>query len=105
MVDHDEFPIHKGHRLNAQDLVLRRKILDLICQYETHWSSEEWEIFSADINHQLLQQLSDDELIDLSQSGIQVTDKGQPFIRNICMAFDVRLIKGTNKEVVFSKTI
>jgi predicted DNA-binding transcriptional regulator YafY len=35
----------------------------------------------------------------------KVTEKGKPFVRNICMAFDLRLKRNTPQTQLFSMTI
>ena len=105
LLEKGELPVVKGHRLNHLDILLRKKILDMICHFEATWSAHEWLQFKEEINWELIRQLEEDGLIKMSLSGIKVTQKGCPFIRNICMAFDARLLNESNQKVVFSKTI
>lgn len=105
LLDNMQFPIIKGHHLTHQDLVVRKKILELICRYKTTWTEEELLSFGLEINFELLDELKADGLVSLDDNGIQVLDAGKPFIRNICMLFDVRMWKNEKKGVVFSKTI
>ena len=46
-----------------------------------------------------------DGLIHLLPQGIEVTDVGKPFVRNICMAFDLRLQRNVPTTRIFSMTI
>ena len=104
-LDHDELPILKGHHLSQQDEVIRKKILDLIYRYRADWTDEEYSSFGAAINLELLDELQHDGLVVMTENGIEVQDKGKPFIRNICMAFDVHLWSKKDVEVKFSRTI
>lgn len=104
-IDLGVFPIIKGHHLTRQDEIVRRKILDLICRYETTWTDEESVSFKEEINVEQLNDLEADGLVEVYDNGIKVTESGRPFIRNICMALDVRLWSNKEKEVVFSRTI
>jgi oxygen-independent coproporphyrinogen-3 oxidase len=46
-----------------------------------------------------------DALLTFLPSGIRVTEKGKPFVRNICMAFDVRLKRKLPATSLFSMTV
>lgn len=105
LLEKGELPVVKGHRLNHLDILLRKKILDIICHFETSWSPHEWLQFKEEINWDLIRQLEEDGLIKMSLSGMKVTPEGYPFIRNICMAFDARLLSKSNQDTVFSKTL
>ncbi|WP_258103455.1 oxygen-independent coproporphyrinogen III oxidase [Marinoscillum sp. MHG1-6] len=105
-IEEGQLPILKGHHLTTEDLIVRSKILDLICRYQASWTEEELHGFGLNINFEMLDNLKEDELIELKDFGIEVTDKGRPFIRNICMPFDVRMWKAKDKKLpTFSKTI
>ena len=40
-----------------------------------------------------LKEMEDDGLIEIGSDYLQVHEDGRPFIRNICMAFDLHLIR------------
>ncbi len=103
-IANDQMPILKGHILSSKDLIIRRKILDLICNYYTDWSDAEWEILTPSINQEMLATQEADGLVRLSANAITVTETGKAFIRNICMALDAYL-QQHKKQAVFSKTI
>lgn len=91
LVDRGEFPIFKGHLLSKVDLILRRHILNIMCRFETSWNKAEEqckELYDA-INK--LRELENDDLIELTPFRLIVKEKGRPFLRNICMAFDAKL--------------
>ena len=46
-----------------------------------------------------------DGLLKFLDHGIIVTEKGKPFVRNICMAFDLRLKRKAPETKLFSMTI
>ncbi len=100
-----ELPILRGHMLDAEDLELRRLILDLMTRFETRWDSA-----GSDSPHlhsvpQRLRELVADELVTLNQHGCEVTELGRAFIRNVCMAFDARLARKAPDTQLFSRTI
>ena len=99
----NELPSFKGHLLDKKDLMIRKHILNLMCRYRTTWGEAELDIFGLDMNFELLDALSKDALIDYDNEGLHITEKGKPFVRNICMALDARLNSG--RKASFSKTI
>ncbi|MGB3467554.1 MAG: oxygen-independent coproporphyrinogen III oxidase [Cyclobacteriaceae bacterium] len=102
-IENNELPMTRGHMLSDKDLLLRKHILNLMCRYQTTWREYELDIFGLDLNFELLEQLCKDGLIRLDPDGVEVLEKGRPFIRNICMAFDARMNAGEKKT--FSKTL
>ena len=52
-----------------------------------------------------LTEMQADELLELGDQSIQITEKGKPFVRNICMAFDLRLKRRVPENRIFSMTI
>ncbi|MEQ9306635.1 MAG: coproporphyrinogen III oxidase, partial [Marinoscillum sp.] len=90
-LDHNEFPIMKGHQLTHEDLLIRKHILNLMCKFKTRWSASELLEIGVGFNVSLLNDLTLDGLITWNENGIDVTEVGKPFIRNICMALDTRL--------------
>ena len=46
-----------------------------------------------------------DGLLKFLDHGIIVTEKGKPFVRNICMAFDLRLKRAVPQTELFSMTV
>ncbi|HIP36643.1 MAG TPA: oxygen-independent coproporphyrinogen III oxidase [Crocinitomix sp.] len=107
IVNRGEFPIFRGHLLNSEDLIIRQHILNLMCHFETTWNDNLQELSSSEIVQIKLRllELEKDGLLNINNDGIIVTQKGQPFIRNICMAFDLRLIRNKPTTQVFSSTV
>jgi oxygen-independent coproporphyrinogen-3 oxidase len=101
IVNEGKLPVFKGHILTSTDLVIRKHILDIMCKGSTEWSAEE---ISPELATAIsrLKPLVDDGLVMLSDESLQVTTKGKRFLRNICMAFDVRLWERKSSEQVFS---
>jgi oxygen-independent coproporphyrinogen-3 oxidase len=103
-VNRGVIPIFRGHLLTETDLVIRKHILDLMCNLETVWNDgislkEKRNIVLR------LQEILDDDLIEISSDKITVKEEGRMFIRNICMAFDLRLINNKPETRLFSMTI
>ncbi|MBE0390461.1 MULTISPECIES: oxygen-independent coproporphyrinogen III oxidase [unclassified Flavobacterium] len=101
----NKLPIYRGHLLTAEDLIIRQHILNLMCQFETSWTNEN-EYFQEipEILIQL-QEMEKDGLVLLHKDSIQVTEGGKPYVRNICMAFDLLLKRKAPETALFSMTI
>ncbi len=54
---------------------------------------------------QRLREMESDGLVVFTGNGLQVPEAARPFVRNVCMAFDLRLIRNKPKTRIFSMTI
>ena len=98
-------PLIHGHLLTDEDLVIRKKILELMCENKTNLDSE---LFSSDFLESAfvkLRLLEADGLVTIDGQNIQVTTKGNSFIRNISAAIDARLWRNDSIANTFSKAI
>nr|WP_314288561.1 oxygen-independent coproporphyrinogen III oxidase [uncultured Capnocytophaga sp.] len=104
-LEKNEIPVCKGHILNEEDLIIRRHILNLMCQFSTSWEDER--LYFAEIPEVLLhlKEMEGDGLLRFTSKGLVVPDAGKPFIRNICMAFDLRLQRKMPNTKIFSMTV
>ncbi len=98
-------PIYRGHILNTEDQAIRRHILNLMCRFQTTWNEKELQFSSLDNVLNKLVEMQADGLVEILPAELRVTDKGKPFIRNICMAFDMRLHRKAPETQLFSMTI
>lgn len=105
VLSQDRIPVYRGHILSEEDLILRRHILNLMCQFHTSWEMPQLQFAEAEEVKMRLSEMEKDRLIHLLPQGIEVTDVGKPFVRNICMAFDLRLQRNVPTTRIFSMTI
>ncbi len=105
LVSHGVIPIFKGHILSPEDQILRQHILNIMCQFNTQWNTEEEETVDFDAILNNLSELKADGLVELGRDHIHVTEKGKPFIRNISMAFDLKLQRKQPDTRIFSMTV
>lgn len=103
-IEKGEWAFMTGHRLNQEDEIIRKHILDLMCKGETTISEQLDESLVRNSMEQL-NQLEGDQLLKLHNNTIRVTEKGQVFIRNISAALDARMWRKTYNEKLFSKAI
>lgn len=101
----NELPIYRGHILNEEDLKIRKHILNLMCQFSTSW--DDAENYFAELPEIVneLSEMETDGLVLLGDKSIVITEKGKPFVRNICMALDLRLKRKAPKTKLFSMTV
>ncbi len=102
-LEKDELPVFRGHILNEEDLLIRQKILDLMCRLRTHTDDIPLDI-KMGIKERLKETISDG-LMTWEDDLLEISEKGLPFIRNICMSFDLRLLRNQPTTQLFSMTI
>lgn len=104
-LSNNQLPIMRGHLLTNEDLIIRKHILNLMCQFETSWknSSDYFEEIQSVISN--LKEMENDGFIIIEKDKIIVTEAGKPFVRNICMAFDLRLKRKAPETELFSMTV
>ncbi len=105
LVNDGIFPVFRGHILTEEDLVIRKHILNLMCKFKTSWYTRNE--FFTDLPDVLigLREMQKDGLIEIDSNYLVVTEKGRPFVRNICMAFDRRLQRNKPETKLFSMTV
>lgn len=100
-----EWPFMAGHILNEEDILLRGKILDLMCRSRTDFPGALSEMeFIADARARL-EKFREDGLLSLENNEIVVSAAGEMFIRNICSALDSRLWRTRAGDRLFSRSI
>lgn len=104
-VEQGELPVFRGHLLNASDLVIRRHILNIMCQLETSWEDPKLYVDEIPEVVNRLAEIEKDGLIEIDGFSLRVKQEGRMFLRNICMAFDLRLIENKPATRIFSMTI
>jgi len=100
-----DLPVVKGHILNPEDLIIRGHILRLMCQFSTQWDESEARIIDFQAIFDNMEEMRGDGLVELGEGAIRVTPLGRPFVRNICMAFDLKLHRKKPGTRIFSMTV
>lgn len=101
----DEIPVYRGHILSDEDLIIRKHILNLMCSFGTSWQDEAMQVPELQEIVASLEEMQTDGLLKLHPTRIEVLDAGKPFVRNICMAFDLHLKRKIPESRIFSMTI
>ena len=76
-----------------------------MCHFETSWKQGSLQHPIIDDAVLRLSEMVDDGLLNINDQKLVVTEKGKPFVRNICMAFDAKLIRNKPTTQLFSMTI
>jgi len=105
LVNKGEIPLLRGHLLTEEDLVIREHILNIMCHFETSWAEERLQFPELKECLERLKEMEKDGLVEISENGLKLPEAARPFVRNICMAFDLHLIRKKPTTRVFSMTI
>jgi oxygen-independent coproporphyrinogen-3 oxidase len=111
-IDACELPIERGVTLNADDILRRSIIMELMCQFELSQDEIESKYHLTcdrdfgkyfDSERVKLRQLQADGLLNIDHDRIEVTPVGRLLIRNIASVFDAYLKKQNIEK--FSKAV
>ena len=103
------FPVVRGLALTRDDLIRRAVIMAIMCQGALQYESIElayvldFKTYFAN-ELELLKQQQEIGMVELDESGLQVTDTGWFFVRAVAMLFDKNLQNDRNRAR-FSKII
>ena len=97
----EELPTLRGHKLSQEDITQRDIILNLMTKWECEIQDDnEWNRLTES-----LAPLIEDGLLSMDNKNVKIAEKGRPFIRNICMAFDLQLINKKPETRLFSQSL
>ena len=105
LVNDGKIPIYRGHLLNKEDQIIRRHILNIMCHFETSWVDPKLQFEGMNDIKGRLEEMEKDGLVEFKENGIVIPEVARPFVRNICMAFDMKLIRNKPTTRIFSMTI
>ncbi len=104
-IQQGEWPIMKGHLLSKEDEILRYHILNIMCRMQTSWDAPAQTCDALYAGIQRMEEFEKDELIERPPFQLKVTEKGRPYIRNICMALDARYWRRKPEGQLFSQVV
>ena len=105
ILEKDELPIYRGHILTEEDEKLRRHILNLMCNLETSWIDGSASFAELPDVVSQLAEMQSDGLITIEKDRLVIKEQGRPFVRNVCMAFDLLLQRSKPETQLFSMTV
>ena len=101
-IQQGELPVFRGHIHSNDDLQRRQIILDFMCQ-----SKSNLVVMSGleDFHYEYVEELLEDEILEIEDGKMVITEKGKPFLRNVCAAFDGYINTSEILEKKFSMSI
>ena len=99
-----ELPVFRGYFLTEEDLQMRQYILDVACRGTVTFEPGQY----AELTESTVGELNDlaaDGLLTWNAQSLQVTASGKHFIRNICKAFDLKLLNSVIEKKTFSQAV
>lgn len=108
------FPIERGYARSGDDAVRRHVIMELMCtfrvdtvQFERRFGHAFHRYFESEL--EMLREADSPAahgLLRLTGDALEVTPRGRPFVRNVCMVFDRYLpARSEDPAPVFSRTV
>ncbi len=101
-----ELAVVKSCFLTAEDELFKQHILNISCRGVTNFQHQNLSLLETYTSPKL-KVLEQDGLIELDNESVKLTSKGHHFLRNVCSAFDLHLLRASEKQEVnqFSKAI
>jgi oxygen-independent coproporphyrinogen-3 oxidase len=106
-INSGQLSVVKGYFLTEEDVAFKRYILNVSCNGHTTFHSKHMPLLTT-FTFPELEKLAADGLVQWNQTGLMVTELGKHFIRNICKAFDLQLLRSqqkTTEKPLFSKAV
>jgi len=103
-INNNELAVVKGYFLSDEDMAFRKYILDLSCLGKTTLKEEHMPLFEQ-FTLPLLKSLEADQLVEHIGNEVKITPKGRHFVRNVCSAFDLHLLRQAKSIKTFSNAI
>lgn len=106
LIGNNKLAITKGYFLNEEDVAFRNYILNITCLGYTLLSPEHLQTLKK-FTFPQLEELAKDKLVEWNEQEVKVTALGRNFIRNVCKAFDLHLLREQkeSESPLFSKAI
>jgi oxygen-independent coproporphyrinogen III oxidase len=101
LIESGKIPTFRGHRLTKEDQVHREQILTLMTQFRVEFLNDGQKKSVETFCGELIA----DGCARIEGNSLVVTDVGRPFLRNLCMGFDVRLREKMPDTRVFSQSL
>ncbi len=96
--------LQRTYILSQLDVDFKNYILNISCKGTTTFKTENMQVLEEFVFPKLAG-LENDGLIKWNSKGLNLTEQGRNFIRNICSAFDLYFPQNQSNNQVFSKAI
>jgi len=102
-VDAGRVPVQRGYAVTSEDKIRRETIMRAMCDLSLDYAAMSAKLglnftehFAAELA--ALAPFEEDGLVKRSATGLEITDAGRLFIRNIAMCFDNTLAPTTERR-------
>ncbi len=108
-LDENRLPISKGYYLNDDDVLRRKVIMKIMCDFQLDFTEIENE-FGIDFEKYFawglknLHEMIDDDLLEIKDKKLIVKNTGRLLIRNVAMNFD-GFIERNQDQMKYSRTV
>lgn len=108
-LDENRLPISKGYYLNDDDVLRRKVIMKIMCDFQLDFTEIENE-FGIDFEKYFawglknLREMIDDDLVEIKDKKLIVKNTGRLLIRNVAMNFD-GFIERNQDQMKYSRTV
>jgi oxygen-independent coproporphyrinogen III oxidase len=105
-INANKLPTRKGYILSDEDLAFKRYIIDISCKGSTDFRKEDLPLLE-EFSFKQLEVFQRDNLLQFDNTQLKLTAQGRYFIRNVCSAFDLHLLrqKSDSQTAQFSNAI
>lgn len=101
VIEESSIPTLRGHKLSIEDQNQREMILKFMTQGVVEIENTQQR---SDVE-EFLQPMIQDDLVYFEGNRLNISEKGRPFLRNACVALDLRLRKQRPDTKVFSQSL
>ncbi len=108
-IERGELPIAKGYYLNDDDVLRRKVIMKIMCDFELDFREIENE-FGIDFEKYFaygldkIQEMIEDDLVEISDKKLIVKNTGRLLVRNVAMNFDA-FLENNKDKTKYSRTV
>ena len=105
-INNNKLSTRKGYLLNDEDIAFRKYILDISCKGLTKFRTDDLPLLE-EFSFKQLDLLRKDGLVEFDKTQLKLTSQGRYFIRNVCSAFDLHLLRQAtdSQKPLFSSAI
>ena len=105
-INNNELAVNKGFFLSEEDIDFKKYILDIACQGKTKFNPNHLPLLE-EFTFPELKKLEEDNFVTWDKESLEVTPLGRHFIRNVCRAFDLHLLRNIDngEKPIFSRAI
>jgi oxygen-independent coproporphyrinogen III oxidase len=103
-IQNGQLSLSKGHIMSAEDIHIRKTILDLSCNQTATLDTDFWAFNHPELFAKI-KAFESEGIVNWQGNLLTITPLGMPFVRNVCMEFDLRMKNRNEEKFLFSRAI